>query len=564
MRIRSWSRFRNGLGDNWLPPPKLDRSSCSLGSTLLLWMRRCFEVKYILDMSLPICPVPHRRGSWKWYPKSKSRKYNIHTHFPKDPNCEVCLRTKMTRAPCTRRTSEALPRAEKFGALITADHKVLNEGGESRDNHRYAVVAQDLATQWILIRAEQKLLRRRERGRESFSSRHTNESHVHWKFIGIWQILWRSIMESSNLNTASIRDEWHCWKSRKRSERRNFSSIATIRIGWKMVGWFYGVLLLSAESPRPLGRGEISVWKAIWWTIQRANNSLWSNGSISSDFNVRFIKTWSIWQESITWHLSWIWLHRGENLERRYSDCGLGRFGKDGCIRNLSSLNQRERSIDNTKKIFIHFPCGRWYSKIVRKRPRIPRTHSEQGESQFYICEDHEAVIKLIVKGRSPTMRHVSRTHRVALDWLFDRINLEPKIQIKYVDAKNQPTCWHSNQRGSCAWRVESSSPFVFNIMSFSMSSCSHFSSFLPDRKAKRHVKERLRSDFQWRFTDCKAKTNGSSEGEICQLGVTQPAHQWSAIQRRRKWVSRRIVYSLLTYCSEMSVFGSWYFVVCE
>ena len=27
-------------------------------------------------------------------------------------------------------------------------------------------------------------------------------------------------------------------------------------------------------------------------------------------------------------------------------------------------------------------------------------------------------------------MRHVSRTHRVALDWLFDRINLDPKIQI--------------------------------------------------------------------------------------------------------------------------------------
>ena len=35
-------------------------------------------------------------------------------------------------------------------------------------------------------------------------------------------------------------------------------------------------------------------------------------------------------------------------------------------------------------------------------------------------------------------MRHVSRTHRVALDWLFDRINLDPKIQIKYVDTKNQ------------------------------------------------------------------------------------------------------------------------------
>ena len=35
-------------------------------------------------------------------------------------------------------------------------------------------------------------------------------------------------------------------------------------------------------------------------------------------------------------------------------------------------------------------------------------------------------------------MRHVSRTHRVALDWLFDRINLDPKIQIKHVDHKLQ------------------------------------------------------------------------------------------------------------------------------
>ena len=42
------------------------------------------------------------------------------------------------------------------------------------------------------------------------------------------------------------------------------------------------------------------------------------------------------------------------------------------------------------------------------------------------------------MKGKSPTMRHVSRTHRVALDWLFDRINLDHKIQIKYIDTKNQ------------------------------------------------------------------------------------------------------------------------------
>ena len=48
-------------------------------------------------------------------------------------------------------------------------------------------------------------------------------------------------------------------------------------------------------------------------------------------------------------------------------------------------------------------------------------------EALLYVFEDNEAVIKMIMKGRSPTMRHVSRTHRVALDWLSDRINLDPK-----------------------------------------------------------------------------------------------------------------------------------------
>ena len=73
----------------------------------------------------------------------------VYTHFPKDRNCEICKRTKITRAPCRRRNGEAVPRAENFGDLITADHKVLSEGCESRNNNRYAVVVQDLATQRI-------------------------------------------------------------------------------------------------------------------------------------------------------------------------------------------------------------------------------------------------------------------------------------------------------------------------------------------------------------------------------------------------------------------------------
>ena len=57
--------------------------------------------------------------------------------------------SKITRASCRKRTGTIVPRAENVGDSITADHKVLGEGCESRNNHRYAVVVQDLATQWI-------------------------------------------------------------------------------------------------------------------------------------------------------------------------------------------------------------------------------------------------------------------------------------------------------------------------------------------------------------------------------------------------------------------------------
>ena len=71
---------------------------------------------------------------------------------------------KITRAPCRRLNGGAVLRAENFGDLITADHKVLSEGCESRNNHRYAVVVQDLATQWIQSYPCKTKLRRKHKG----------------------------------------------------------------------------------------------------------------------------------------------------------------------------------------------------------------------------------------------------------------------------------------------------------------------------------------------------------------------------------------------------------------
>ena len=109
----------------------------------------------LVDDEIPLQGGSHASSSHEVSLESTTKrredlgKHNVHTHFPKDRNCEICKRTKITRAPCRRRKGEAVPRAVNFGDLITADHKVLSNNCESRNNHRYAVVVQGLATQWI-------------------------------------------------------------------------------------------------------------------------------------------------------------------------------------------------------------------------------------------------------------------------------------------------------------------------------------------------------------------------------------------------------------------------------
>ena len=52
---------------------------------------------------------------------------------------------------------------------------------------------------------------------------------------------------------------------------------------------------------------------------------------------------------------------------------------------------------------------------------------------QLYLLEDNAAVIQMIIKGRSPSMRHVTRTHAVTLERSFQRINSGPVVFVKYV-----------------------------------------------------------------------------------------------------------------------------------
>ena len=143
---------------------------------------------------------------------TQERKHSIYTHFPKDRTCDVCLRNEITKIPY----EGSIPREQKFGDLITSDRKVLNEESGSRTNHRYAVVVQDLATQWRQsYSCKTKTSQETEKSSREFPEPSQKPKVIFTdNFHGIWQILLGISMESWNIYTSSIRNKRNCRTSR--------------------------------------------------------------------------------------------------------------------------------------------------------------------------------------------------------------------------------------------------------------------------------------------------------------------------------------------------------------
>ena len=153
-----------------------------------------------------MCLHPHtflmtliRNGLQKWHPGSTVFLLTSQ----KIENCEVCLRTKMTRALCRRRTGEAVPRAEKFGGLITADHKVSTR----KVNLETITDTQSWDKIWLLngynhTREKPKLLRRRKRVYESFPGRQKSRKSptltIRWNLANLVKI-YHGIIEPPHL-----------------------------------------------------------------------------------------------------------------------------------------------------------------------------------------------------------------------------------------------------------------------------------------------------------------------------------------------------------------------------
>ena len=148
-----------------------------------------------------------------------------------------------------------------------------------------------------------------------------------------------------------------------------------------MVGWFYGMLLLSVKRHRSIIWWEDALWKTFWATIQRSNNTIWSNGWVSSKFYTSPVKA-----PPGEKGLPGIFLGYAMIAEKFWKG--------DSLIADIEELENMDASeiylrrfdakevLDITKVRRIHIPYCRWYSKIVGRRPRIPRTHSKAGANR--------------------------------------------------------------------------------------------------------------------------------------------------------------------------------------
>ena len=96
----------------------IERGNPCNDSEIPEWLQEFRE--NLVDDEIPLQGCSHASSSHEdsLEPTFKRRedlgKHSVRTHFPKNRNCDICQRTKITRAPCRRRNGEAVHCAKKF------------------------------------------------------------------------------------------------------------------------------------------------------------------------------------------------------------------------------------------------------------------------------------------------------------------------------------------------------------------------------------------------------------------------------------------------------------------
>ena len=77
------------------------------------------------------------------------------------------------------------------------------------------------------------------------------------------------------------------------------------------------------------------------------------------------------------------------------------------------------------------------YSELFNPGKYFAYTRRPEQTTCLVIAEDNEAVIKIIKKARSMELRHLPRTHRIDVHWLFE-VCSNPRVRMRYVNTKQQ------------------------------------------------------------------------------------------------------------------------------
>jgi len=77
------------------------------------------------------------------------------------------------------------------------------------------------------------------------------------------------------------------------------------------------------------------------------------------------------------------------------------------------------------------------YSENFNPGKYFAYTRKPGHTTVLIIAEDNEAVIKIIKKARSMALRHLPRTHRIDVQWLFE-VCSHPRVRMLYVNTKQQ------------------------------------------------------------------------------------------------------------------------------
>ena len=263
-----------------------------------------------------------------------------------------------------------------FGDLITVDHKVLREGCESRYNHRYAIVVQDLATQWIQsYPCKTKTSQETQRSLQKFLEPDRKPKVIYTD-------------NSLEFGKACEDLSWnHCTSTPHRSEkmrllREQCAEWQKARLlfccnqVWMKVGGqiLWNVTPICENVTDLLSGGKTPYEKTFWATIQRTYYSIWFTGWVLPYLCEGSVTNPSIWKESFTWIVPRIRIVSGENLEGWRTGRRPWGVGDDGRIGNLLKKTQCERGdISQTRRIY--FSNRRWTNQNPWRRSGTENIH---------------------------------------------------------------------------------------------------------------------------------------------------------------------------------------------